>query len=157
MTRLIIPPLLLGVAVSLSGCRGKPSPPPIVPAEGVVILDGQPLPFARVEFVPDLKDFGAEMNSNAVTDEQGHFVLTCIYENKPGAAVAAHHVLVSEYTPDGMRGTDGRSQEKFAEYQARLKNRPIPDNYGVLSRSPVLVEVKAGQSTYEVRLSRDGR
>lgn len=135
-----------------SGC--DPRVPPIVPVSGTVYLDGQPLPFARVEFVPDLKHFGAETNSFAVTDENGHFSLVCMLQQQPGAVVANHHVLVMEHTPDEMRGMSARAQQQLAEYQAKLKNRPIPDFYAMVSQSPVTVEVKAGQETYDIQLTR---
>jgi hypothetical protein len=138
--------------VLASGCA--PKPPAIVPVEGTVYLDGQPLPQARVEFIPQLKDFGAEYNSSAITDENGHFVLTCALGQQPGAAVATHKVLVTENTPDDLRGMG--AQAKLAEYLAKLKNRPIPDGYGVLSKTSLNVEIKPGQGPVELKLSRTG-
>src|SRR5438105_3770282 len=61
-------------ALFLGGCAKVP--PPVTEVEGVVLLNDQPLPQAQIEFVPDLKDFGAELNSTAVTDEKGRFTLT---------------------------------------------------------------------------------
>jgi hypothetical protein len=143
---------VLLLALLLVGC--KKTPPPVVEAEGTVTLDGQPLPAAYVQFIPDLKDFGAELNSGAVTDDQGHFSLTCITGAQPGAVVTKHHVIVLEATPEDMRGMDERSQEKLAAYRARLKNRPIPDVYASLSKTPLLVEVKADQKVYDLKLTR---
>jgi hypothetical protein len=142
----------LALAVALSaGCA--PTPPAIVPVEGVVYLDGQPLPMARVEFVPELKHFGAEYSSSAVTDENGHFVLVCALGQQPGAAVATHRVMVTEHTPDDMRGMSGQAQAKLADYQAKLKNRPIPDDYGNFSKTPLSIDVRAA-GTYDVKLTR---
>jgi hypothetical protein len=140
------------VAGALAGC--KPVPPPVVEAEGTVTLDGAPLPFAYVQFVPDLKHFGAELNSGGLTDEQGHFVLTCVTRSQPGAVVAKHHVLVTESTPADMRGMDEKSQERLAAYQAKLKNRPIPGVYATLSKTPLEIEVKSDQKTYDLKLTR---
>src|SRR5262249_35420551 len=148
----LIPLLAASLALAV-GCA--PKPPAIVPVEGTVTLDGQPLPFAHVEFVPQLKDFGAEYNSSAVTDENGHFVLVCSLGQQSGAAVATHKVLVTEHTPDDLRGMG--AQAKLAEYQAKLKNRPIPEAYGVLSTTPLTVEVKSGQGPYQLKLTRSGR
>jgi hypothetical protein len=139
--------LALGVAVFLPGCA--PKPPALVPVEGTVYLDGEPLPLAQIEFVPELKDFGAEYTSTAVTDEKGHFVLQCSL-GQPGAAVATHRVVVTEHVPDEIR----TNQTKQAEYLAKQKNRPIPDQYGVLVKSPLRVEVKSGQATYDLQLKR---
>jgi hypothetical protein len=142
----------LGLAMT-SGCT--PKLPAIVPVSGTVYLDGKPLAFANIEFVPDLRDFGAESNSTAVTDEEGHYSLVCSYRQQPGAVVATHHVLVMEHIPDEMRGMSARAQKQLSEYQAKLKNRPIPDFYATLSRTPLTVEVKPGQETYDLQLSRN--
>lgn len=141
----------VGLALTAAGC--SPSPPVLVPVEGTVTLDGVPLPFARVEFVPDLKQFGAEYGSTAVTDENGRFVLVCTLGKRPGAVVGTHKVLVAEHTPDDLREANPATQAKLAEYRAKLKNRPIPDAYASLARSPLTVEVKAA-GTQDLRLTR---
>jgi hypothetical protein len=146
--------LALAAGATLLGSGCAPRPPAIVPAEGTVFLNGKPLPMARVEFIPELKNFGAEYNSTAVTDENGHFVLICAINQQPGAAVATHHVVVTEHVPDDLRGTSGQAQTRQAEYLAKLKNRPIPEQYGVFSKTPLTVEVKPGQTTYELQMSR---
>jgi hypothetical protein len=148
-----LPGLGLGIALCLSGCARVP--PPVVEAEGTVLLDGKPLPLAQVEFIPELRGFGADFNSFAVTDEQGHFRLTCTDRDQAGAVAATHHVLVTEPpTPAEFRSQDERAQAKYARYLAGLKNRPIPPEYGTLSRTPLVVEVKAGQKNYDLQLSR---
>jgi hypothetical protein len=43
----------LAALLTATGC--KPTPPPVVPAEGTVYLDGQPLPFAQIDFIPELR------------------------------------------------------------------------------------------------------
>ena len=160
MPRTMIAPALAGlglvVAVALVGCARVP--PPVTDAEGTLLLDGKPLPGAEVEFVPELAHFGAEMNSTGVTDDQGHFRLTCVYNQQPGAVVGKHHVVVTEApTPPELRGMDGRSQARLAEYLAKLKNRPIPEVYGTLGKTPLVVEVKAGEKTYDLQLTRGSR
>jgi hypothetical protein len=73
--RLVMASAVAFAAVGLVGC-GKRLPP-IVSVEGTVVLDGKPLPRAAVEFMPVLDDFGAETVSAAITDDKGHFVLIC--------------------------------------------------------------------------------
>lgn len=142
------------VAGAASGC-GK-TPPQVVEVEGVLYLDDQPLPFAQVEFMPELKHFGAEYNSMAVTDAQGRFKLECS-NGQPGAAVATHRVVITEGPPpEGARGMDARSQTRLAEYMANLPNRPIPEYLGNYSKTPVRVEVKPDQKSYEIRIQRLG-
>jgi hypothetical protein len=145
--------LALAVAfVAAAGCAK--SPPPVTEVAGVVRLDGQPLPHVKVEFVPDLSGFGAEMNSSAITDEQGRFTLTRAFTGQPGAVVAKHRVLITEApTPGEFRSQDPQTQARYAQYMARLKNRPIPDAYGKLATA-LVVEVKADQKTYDLDLTR---
>src|SRR5262245_1627662 len=141
----------LAAMLALPGCQRQP--PQLTEVEGVVLLDGKPLPQAQVEFVPELKDWGAEWNSTAITDEQGHFTLKCTLQDQPGAAVARHRVTVIEAPVAGdMRGMDERSQARLAQYQASLKNRPIPEVYGSVGRTPLIIEVKPDQKTYDLTL-----
>jgi hypothetical protein len=149
---------LFAVAAALcvaSGCQKKP--PPVVEASGRLTLNGKPLPHATVEFIPELKDFGAEMISTAVTDEDGRFELICAYRNQPGAVVATHRVVVTDVTPAEARGMDGDSQMRAARRQASLKNRPIPDRYRNFTLTPVRVTVEKGKTTYDVELTREAR
>jgi hypothetical protein len=146
------PAALLAAMIASPGCT--PKLPPVVPASGTLYLDGKPLPFATIEFVPTLDDFGASSNSTALTDEHGRFTLVCNHLQQPGAVVATHKVIVNEYTPDDMRGPGQKAQQQYAEYSAKLKNRPIPPQYALISRTPVTVEVKAGQNTYDIYLTR---
>jgi hypothetical protein len=152
MSRTLVAAALGLLALTLSGCTK--APPPVVEAEGTVLLDGKPLPLAHVEFVPELHNFGAEMNSTGETDDAGHFHLTCMFKQQPGAVVAKHHVIVMEPpTPAEFRSQDEATQARYAQYIAKLKNRPIPDKYATLSKTPLVVEVKAGQTSYDLQLS----
>ena len=103
--------------LALAGC-GK-SPPQFTDVSGVVLLDGQPLPKARVEFVPQLSGFGAEMVSSGITDDQGRFTLARGNGGPPGAAVGTHRVMVSELpTPGEYRSPDPATQARFADYKS---------------------------------------
>lgn len=143
---------LLFFCFLLSGC--KKAPPPIVEVEGVVLLNGNPLPNALVEFIPELNHFGAEMNSSGITDEKGFFRLTCRWNNQPGAAVATHRVIITDAPMEGGRGMDPESQAKSAQYYSSLKNRPIPSSYSDFSKTPLRLSVEAGKKTYEISLQR---
>jgi hypothetical protein len=144
---------LLGLAACLvAGCAR--TPPPVTEAEGTVLLNGKPLPNAKVQFIPQLQHFGAELNSVAVTDEKGFFLLTCL-KGEPGAVVARHKVLVSEAPPPAeFRRPDGDTQERYANYLRGMTNRPIPQEYGSLRTTRLEVEVTPGQKTYELKLTR---
>jgi hypothetical protein len=57
--------VLVVLGIAALGC-GK-TPPPVTTVEGTVLLDGKPLPFAMVQFMPETSDFGAELNSTGVS------------------------------------------------------------------------------------------
>jgi hypothetical protein len=154
MPRRILVAVFVGLAglIPLHGCA--PRLPPVVPVQGKVLLNGQPLPKAAVTFVPLLDHFGAESNSTAETDENGQFTLTCAYNNQPGAVIGKHIVLVAEPPPpENMRNVqDGRVLDN---YRAKLGNRPIPPQYSSVSQSPIRIEIKQGQEPVTIELTRD--
>src|SRR5262245_47813861 len=135
---------LLAAAVLLGGC-GKAPPPPIVPVEGTLLLNGAPLPRAQVRFVPMI-EYGTEFIATAVTDDQGRFTLTC--NGQPGACAIENHVVVADEIPERLTGEN--AQRELAEYRRSLKNRPIPPKYATLGESPLRVAVKADQKEYKV-------
>ena len=144
---------LAGMVVSLAAGCGT-SPPSVTEAEGVVLLNGAPLPNAQVEFSPELKNLGAEFNSGAVTDDLGRFQLACA-NGQTGAAIASHRVVVTDPpAPAKYRGQSAEAQDGLRKFLAGLKNRPIPEQYGTVGRTPLRVEVKAGQKEYKIELTR---
>jgi hypothetical protein len=142
---------LLITAVALAGCAK--APPEIVPVEGVVLLNGQPLPHAEVQFVPMSPGLGAEYVATATTDESGRFTLTC--RGRQGACACENRVTVSDApAPDDARGMSGESQTRVSRYYAALKNRPIPAAYASVARTPLAVAVAAGRAEYRLELKR---
>ncbi|WP_254512640.1 DUF4198 domain-containing protein [Anatilimnocola floriformis] len=145
--------LSLGVLVIAAGCAKVP--PQITPVEGVVLLNGSPLPNAYVQFIPQLDEFGAEYNSTATTDEAGKFTLTCGMKSQPGAAVCEHRVLVMEApAPREFRSMEADAQTKYAIYLRTLRNRPIPAKYDSALQTPLKVKVVKEQLNYELVLTR---
>lgn len=134
--------LLMLTACITTGCSNKEKIV-LVPVEGKLVMNGQPVPLARIEFMPEFKGHGADSNSSAITDETGKFVLQFSNGN-PGCAVAKHHVVINE-APVGanMRGQDEASQNRFAEYSRSLKNRPLPASYQLYSTSPLIIDITA--------------
>jgi hypothetical protein len=142
----------VALALVMSGCAK--SPPQIVPVSGVLLLDGKPLPQAKIEFVPDISGFGAETKSFAITDDQGRFTLANVFTQQPGAAVGKHFVLVTEVpTPREFRSQDPATQAKYAQHLAKLGNRPIPPSYSVFATA-LVVEVTAEPKEYPIELKR---
>jgi hypothetical protein len=142
---------LLVLALFAGGCG--PRRPVVTPAEGIVTLNGKPLPNATVEFVPTLEGLGPEWSSVGVTDDTGHFTLRC--GDKPGAATCVHRVVVREGpVPREARGQSEHAQEALANHVRGLKNRPIPQVYGSVGKTPLQIEVRTDRSTYPVELQR---
>ncbi|HEX4612202.1 MAG TPA: carboxypeptidase-like regulatory domain-containing protein [Urbifossiella sp.] len=141
---------ILTAAVAIAGCGGPAVPAP-TPVEGVVLLNGQPLPNAQVMFTPTAPGLPAGAVASATTDDAGRFVLTT--GGKTGAVPGEHLVTVAEGpVPEELRGE--QDQEKAAKARAGLKNRPIPPRYGTATKSDLRVTVTKDQKEYKVELTR---
>ena len=147
---------LLGCVLA-TGCKARL--PKVVEAEGQIVLGGKPLPKAYIQFIPDLKDFGAEANSFAVSDDQGRFKLTCMHNQQPGAVIGTHRVTVVNALPEA----DGNSAEPqgrgpspavVERFLRSLPNRPIPARYGKFTTTTLRVEIEAGKTEYKLELTR---
>jgi hypothetical protein len=144
-------PALIALAVALAGCSAPP--PAVVPAAGIVLLNGEPLPNARVEFVPMTPGLGAEYIATGTTNETGRFTLTC--KGQPGACSGENRVTVADADPPAdARGQSADAQAKLTRFYAALKNRPIPAAYGNAAQTPLVVTVAAGQAEYKLELKR---
>ena len=139
----------IAILLLFNGCR-KESPPPIVPAKGIVLLGGKPLPTAQVRFIPQI-GFGADYIATATTDDQGRFTLQC--NGQQGACAVDNMVTVNEPDiPPQLQGEN--AQRELAVYLRSLKNRPIPRNYASLASTPLRVTVAEGQEEYKLELNR---
>jgi len=86
MLRLGFFAIVVSTLIAFVGC----GPSNVAEVEGVVTLDGKPLPDATVTFYPDEK--GA-VSSNGKTNESGKYTLN--YDSKTeGAVVGKHRVFV---------------------------------------------------------------
>src|SRR5436190_22388546 len=72
--------------VIVAGCGD--SRPKRVPVSGKVLIDGEPLKFGGVMFVPE-----NGRSSSGTLDANGHFALTC-YTDNDGALIGKHKVQV---------------------------------------------------------------
>lgn len=107
--------------------------------EGVLLLDGKPLPQALVEFHPD----GTKgPSSGAETDSEGKFVLRYF---QPGAAAHAGGAVVGRHKVivlDLKAAADSNG--------GRLRYSPV---YTQLATTPLTVEVKPGKQTISVEVT----
>jgi hypothetical protein len=137
-------PLLL---LPLLGAGCGPGLPLNDNVQGTVKMDGNPVANVRVEFLPQ---GGPEHNlpsSWSMTDEKGYYRLTC--ENgKPGAVVAKHKVVI-------LAGRAAATpEERESGGPAPRAGPTIPVTYSIASQTPLEVEVKADESTYDLTVKR---
>jgi hypothetical protein len=151
----LLPGLTLALLMAGSGC--SKNLPQNDNVEGTVKIDGIPLVGVVVQFVPD----GAERMamSSGVTDERGHYSLKC-ENNKPGALLGSHHVLVNPGRPEGgFRSDDPQAPQGEAAAAAMggpkpdKRNPRVPSVYLVASKTPLVVDVKPDQHTYDLNLT----
>ncbi|HJZ59508.1 MAG TPA: hypothetical protein VKE74_31480 [Gemmataceae bacterium] len=130
----------LCLASVVAGC-GKPYE--IGEVEGVITIDGKPLPQARVEFHPDAENGTKGPSSGAETDEQGRFKLTYYLPNASapldGAVVGKHKVLVFDLKV--AADSTGATRLRFAP------------SYTQIGTTPLTKEVKPGKQTIEIELN----
>jgi hypothetical protein len=74
-----------------------------VPISGQVMLDGQPLPDAYVQFSPiprpGQNPLDINPGSHAFTDRDGHFTLQQIENDQPGVILGDHKILMRSGVP----------------------------------------------------------
>jgi len=139
---------ILLAAVLVGGCARKPDPV-LVPASGVVTLDGKPLAHVLVRFTPTERGLSAAWISEGTTDDLGRYEL--VSPMGPGAVVGTHRVTVSEGgVPDEIRDDQG----KVAAWLGKLVGRPLPGRYGTIATSPLEVAVGPSVGTLDLVLAR---
>jgi hypothetical protein len=130
-----------------SGCGRAPT---IVPASGVIRIDGKPLKKVVVRFIPK-NDHGSEYIAVGVTDDSGRYTLTC--KGKTGACAGENTVLVTESELPSLP-RDEKRHPQTTEYFESLGGRPLPQKYGKLIESPLIADVQASRTDYDFDLKR---
>jgi len=134
--------------VAQAGCLGGYTVPFTDTVEGTLTLDGAPVAGAHVEFIPDLPAGGRAPSSGAMTDEKGNFKLTRNDNHQPGAAVCNHRVVVFPNRPSA--GPDDRGGGEGG-------GSAVPIVYMNAAKTPLKIEVKQGQTSYPLKMSRAGQ
>jgi hypothetical protein len=144
----LCPMAIILVAVAIGGCARKPDPV-LVPASGVVTLDGKPLAHGLVRFSPTERGISAAWISEGTTDDLGRYEL--VSPMGPGAVAGTHRVTVSEGgVPDEIRDDQG----KVAAWLGKLAGRPLPGRYGTIATSPLEVTVGPSGAGVDLDLAR---
>ena len=132
--------MLSAACVAVSGCVPSSNGPETVPVAGVVMMNGQPVEGATVQFI------AGQFSSSGLTDPEGKFSLD------PGAIVGENKVLISKLSvPAGMSaGPDGEIDEGQLmamagdPAMAASKNAPkqlIPSQYSDPAQATLLFVV----------------
>lgn len=103
----------LAVFVVAGGC-GKPAK--LVPASGVVLINGKPAAGISVQFLPEDVKGEKRPTSFALTDDEGKFVLKT-YQGKDGAVPGSHVVLLADTLEDRP------PQGQIAKTKSRLSGK----------------------------------
>jgi len=132
--------------------------------EGVVTLDGEPVPDATVTFVPVNK--GQGMSATGRTDEQGKYTLTAVggpggVAGEPGAGTlpGEYYVGVAKAVSSG-----GEIQEEQEGQEVEEQSGPkppeepkiehvIPPKYNNPRESGIKVTVKKGKNVIPIELT----
>lgn len=140
-------PLRLGLmclaiaGVLVTGCGSKPDMPPMASVSGVVTLDGESLPRASLQFVPDVSKNTRGPTGTAFSDDKGRYQVSTA--NVQGALVGFHRIsVVARKAPKNEMDT--------------LPPSLIPERYGNPNTSQLTAEVKGGQKN-EVNLAIQSR
>jgi hypothetical protein len=137
--------LLLALTGLASGCGG----PKLGGVEGVVTLDGTPLPEVQVVFVPE--PGSAEGVGNAVgrTDSAGHYRLQSGGNALDGAGIGKYRVTVTDLgavADLSAVSPPGAGEPGIPAGPRPPKGRRFPASYGDVQLTPLKgVEVKPGE------------
>jgi len=108
LSRLTLTSLVVAALFTVSGCgENRPN---LAKVSGQVLIDGQPLEFGHVRFIPT----GAR-SSDGKLDETGHFTLTC-YDGDDGAVLGVHRIEVSSGEPLNANQMRWHAPKKYANY-----------------------------------------
>lgn len=107
--------------------------------QGVVMLDGQPLGTVEVAFLPDPTQGTRGATANCYTDGQGRFTLRTEKEDRNGALVGHHRVVINDIA--ALPGPGG----------PKPKNR-VPSDYSDPFRTPLRLEVRPGSQTINLEV-----
>jgi hypothetical protein len=142
------------VAAALAGCRSSDSGPPLVPAEGVVLLDGKPLSGADVMFEPRGTTPGQALFAR--TGAEGRFELGTPDGKRKGAAVGEYHVVINKLVrPDG---SDFIPDPSAGPMDTGGFREVLPPVYSDNAQSRLKAEIPAGGTkSLEFKLNSKGR
>jgi len=146
--------LFLGILLIGSGCnRGVP----VADVNGVIKMDGKPVPHVRIMFLPDPQHGTTGPFSAGLSDDEGRFKLTC-EDEREGAVVGWHRVVLMNSgenlyrTPRHGRREEDEPVPKAPK--AKKAGPKVPEKYGTAAKTPLEMEVKATKNDLELVLTK---
>ena len=132
--------LLVGTLFLNAGC-GKKGEHTTAKVHGKVTLNGDPMKFGSILFVPEGNFPSAEANIRP----DGTFDMGT-YDTADGAVIAKHKVMIT------ARVAAGASLPEAAVKGAAGTVSAIPERYGDLEKSGLVADVKSGDNTINFEL-----
>jgi hypothetical protein len=108
--------MLLGAVFGCSDGR-----PDRVPISGQVLIDGKPLAYGYVQFVPE-----NARASQGKLDAEGRFSLSC-FEADDGAVVGSNQIAVTSREPIGGLKVRWHAPKKYADYATSGLSRDVAE------------------------------
>ncbi len=148
---LIHPPIFCVFACVLSGCgSGAPDGPELIPVQGTVLLDGEPLAAATVVFMPVESTPGN--GGFGRTDDEGRFTVT-YSSGYEGIPAGAYRVSISRrLMPDG---SPVAADDETPPIESPA-TESLPKPYSDPEDSQLTATIGAEQMPIEFKLSSDG-
>ena len=140
--------------LSVAGCNKAV---PVAEVSGIVKMDGKPVPNVKIMFMPDPQKGTAGPFSAGLSDDEGHFKLTC-EDERSGAVVGWHKVVLLNSgenlyrTPRHGRRDDDEPVPKAPK--AKKTGPKVPEKYTTAGKTPLEMEVKPTKNDLELLLSR---
>lgn len=87
------------MVVGTMGCESKPKYQ-LIPAKGIVMIDGKPAADIAVQFQPDIEAKTSGPTSQATSGPDGRFELRVLQTNELGAVAGNHRVTLFDTTEE---------------------------------------------------------
>ena len=127
--RVLLLAIMCMASLLLEGCS-RNRIPGLVPSGGVLLYEGEPLPWATVTLVPQKSD-GTSRGASAMTDAKGRFNIRTLGQN--GILPGNYFVSVKKY----IRNEGAKTVSNWKENRKNKVEEPIPEE-GILDVVSVL-------------------
>ncbi|MCL2624736.1 MAG: carboxypeptidase-like regulatory domain-containing protein [Planctomycetaceae bacterium] len=154
MIRISISLGLILLLIGIAGCTPRGKGLKVEYVEGVVTLDGNPVPSASVTFVPIVDAEGAEA-AGGYTNEQGVYKLTSGNgDPEKGALAGEYRVLVSKIEAKDL--SEGQEYGTATGYNVSWsQTQLLPTIYQDRSKSPLTATVNKGKNKIPLELTKN--